>query len=185
MIYIIVDTDERMPRPIAIRGIKTPRVRVPYWGVVRAPVGREKFAKLNIEKAGEVAFIPRVKEGYSPVLKPLIPGYVFVRIESRWVYLRSTPGIIQVIMARGKPCRCKEDEMNSLFEAQRENGFIDLSPQIYEPMPDEKVRVQSGLFINHFVRYVGLTPEQRLRTIIELFGKEQELILRKRDIAKA
>lgn len=174
-----------MPRPIHIRGGPRPRVRVPYWGVVRTPVGREKFARLNIEKAGGRAFIPRVKEGFSPILKPLFPGYVFVRLEHGWSYLRYTPGIIQVVMANGRPVRCKEAEMNELLKAQGEEGFIDLSPEIYEPMLHEKIKVSAGLFINHLVRYVGRTPEDRLRTIIDFMGKPQELILRKRDIAKA
>jgi transcription antitermination factor NusG len=174
-----------MARPFKIRGGKTPRVRLPFWGIVRTPVGREKFARLNIERAGGRTFIPRVQKGYSPILEPLLPGYVFVLIETEWAYLRSTPGIIQILTDRGKPARIQNDVMDEMLREQGEEGFIDLSPPIYKPKAGEMVKVRVGLFKDHLARYVGLTPENRVRAIIDFLGKPQELSLRTREIAKA
>lgn len=175
-----------MARPLKLRGGKTPRVRLPYWAIVRVPVGRERFARLNIERAGGRTFIPRVKAGYSPVLTPLLPGYIFVQIEHEWGFLRTTPGIIQVLMNRGKPAKCRNDAMDEMLKEQGEDGFIDLSPTIYQPEIGEKILVRVGLFKDHLARYVGLSAEQRARCIIDDFlGKPIELELRTREIAKA
>jgi transcription antitermination factor NusG len=175
-----------MARKIKIRGGKTPRVKVPYWCIVRVPIGKERFARQNVERDGGRVFYPRVQQPGRMVLTPLLPGYFFVLIDGDWGYLRTCPGIIQILTNQsGRPSKMDPEAMEALIAAQGDEGYIDLSPPIYEPKEGEQIKVMSGLFKDHLARYVGLTAENRVRAIIDFLGKPQELTLRKREIGKA
>lgn len=159
-----------------------PRIRVPYWGVVRCAVGKERWCRDNIRKAGGRTFVPRIRATRSPILTALFPGYVFVLIDGPWGYLRSTMGVIQVLMDRGRPAACQKKLMDELIKAQGEDGYIDLSPPLYYPDPGERTKVGSGLFKDHMARYIAALPQDRVKLIVGFLGKDYELELRRRDI---
>lgn len=162
------------------------RIRAPYWTIVRTPHGREKFAKLNIEKRGNRAFIPRVHDGlHGPKLTPLFPGYVFVLIEhGQWMHLQYSPGTIEIVKFGGNAARVDDLEMFQMLKDQGADGYIELSPTPEPLDPDDKIIIGSGVFKDHHARYVGLAPDNRIRCLIGFFGKESEIILRRRDVEK-
>lgn len=162
-----------------------PRVRVPFWGLVRTPVGREKFARMNIEQRGNKTFIPRFHDAnISAKLLPLFPGYVFVLIEDkRWLHLQYSPGVIDVVKNQGTIARVQDFAINQMLREQGEDGYIELAPERWKPELGGTIKIQEGVFKNHLARYIGLAPDQRIRAVLDFMGKEVEVRLRRKQIA--
>jgi transcription antitermination factor NusG len=164
-----------------------PRVRVPFWGLARTPHGRERFAKLNIEKGGNRTFVPRVHDANRGAkLFPLFPGYVFVLIEEeRWLHLQFTPGVIGVVKNMGRIARVQEFAIEQLLREQGEDGYIELAPVRWHPDTDDTIKIKEGVFKDHLARYIGLDPENRIRAVLDFMGKEVELKLSRKQIGPA
>jgi transcription antitermination factor NusG len=158
------------------------RLRLPYWGVVRCVRGHERFTKLNIEERGNRAFIPYIKRTRSPKLEPLFPGYVFVLFDQQWTHIRYSPGVIEIVMNRGRAAKCQFEEIEELIAAQGVDGFIDLSPTDFNPKPGDQIKISQGLFKDHLASYIARTPEDRIRALISNFlGKPIEIIIERRE----
>jgi transcription antitermination factor NusG len=163
------------------------RLHASFWGLVRTPVGREKFARLNIEKGGNKCFVPKVYDGKRGAsLSPLFPGYVFVWIEHRqWMHVQYSPGVIAVIKDRGQAARVPEVIMDQLISEQGDLGYIDLARARYKPEINDRIKIKAGLFKDHVASYIGLSPDARVRALIRFLGSDTEVQVRRRDIEPA
>lgn len=183
--------DRQRDRSAALRLIKPgklERIRITtYWTIVRTPRGRERFARLNIEKGGDRCFIPRVYDGrFGHKLKPLFDCYVFVelKIDQAWMHLQYTPGVIEVLRNQGKAVRCQDELIHQLIREQGAEGYLDLAPARYDPKEGEQIKIIAGLFKDHVARYVGRSPDLLMQAALDFMGKEVRVDLKRGEIEK-
>src|SRR5262245_57324259 len=75
----------------------------PQWYVVSTKVRREEFAQEQLGRRDVATFLPRILETarlrIKPVVAPLFPGYLFVRIDLEQQYFDVvwTPGVRKFI----------------------------------------------------------------------------------------
>jgi transcriptional antiterminator RfaH len=76
---------------------------VPLWFVVSTKARREQFAQVQLDRRSVETFLPRIMEtgrgSVKPVIAPLFPGYLFVRIdlEEQYFDVVWTPGVRKFI----------------------------------------------------------------------------------------
>lgn len=171
------------PRKPAAKGTrrKAPKVPDERWGLVRVKVGQERYAKFNIERQGMTAFYPRIidKPGRPTAL---FPGYMFVLIEDRWHFLRSTYGVVGIVPGTGgEPARVPPKLMRQLKRDQGKLGYIDARPPLPpkpKPLkPGDPVMVTDGTFKTLRAEYISPRPGDRVRVLLEFMGKAQRVDL--------
>lgn len=167
-----------------MRRAALPRTYLPYWAVIRTKTGLEKFALEQIKSAKHDAevFLPRMKETHSPILKPLFPGYLFVRIDHEWGYLMNCPGVQEVLRTGKRPHRCSDKVMKALIREQGKDGYIDMSPRIFHPQVGDVVKIKVGLFKDFLGRYKSNVADHRIIAAVGFLGREYEVELREREI---
>lgn len=105
----------------------------------------------------------RVKTIYEPIFK----SYVFVRIsEEDKTNVRLTDGVINFVYWLGKPAIIRQAEIDTIRRFLKEheaNGVEAISLQ-----PGQKVRVQSGILMDHTGRVVRVMHNQVLVEIESL-----------------
>lgn len=80
---------------------------------------------------------------------PLFTGYVFVRIDDRYLTkVRYTMGVLNYIYFMGKPAVIRDSDIEQLKEML--DTYQNLSiVSLNEFEPGDRVRIKSGLFYNH------------------------------------
>lgn len=85
----------------------------PIWIAVNTHPNRERAAEQHLRNQGYDVYGPVIRKQtrharrVSDVLRPLFPGYIFVRLteaQSRWRPILSTVGVRSVVCARDAPC---------------------------------------------------------------------------------
>lgn len=150
-----------------------PRSRHAYWACVKTKQGQEKLAKLNLLDQGYRAYYPRIKQGLSPILKPLFPGYIFVRItKAGWYPIRSTYGVAYIVMRGDQPDFISDKVVNQWLKLEGDDGYIDLSPAPVKLKEGANVLIGKGPFKNHLARYIGRTAKERCEVLLTMLGKD-------------
>lgn len=160
-----------------------PRKKAAYWACVKAKPGQERLARLNLQEQGYRAYYPRVKEGRSPVLKPMFPGYLFVRItRNGWYPIKNTYGVAYVIMRGDQPDFIPDRVVDQWVSWEGPDGFIDLSPPAAKLEPGAKVLIDKGPFKNHIASYIGRTAKGRCEILLQLLGKDVTFEIAEREL---
>lgn len=150
-----------------------PRRRKAYWAAIKTKPGQERLAKYNLQEQGYKAYYPRIKEGRSPALKPLFPGYIFVLITNRgWYPIKSTYGVAYIIMRGESPDYIDVRFINQWLASEGKEGFIDLSPPPPPLTPGSRVLIDKGPFKNHIASYIGRSPKGRIEVLLQILGKD-------------
>jgi transcriptional antiterminator RfaH len=169
----------RPPRP------RKPSQPYSQWGVVRTKPGQEAVAKLNVERQGLKAFLPKARESGRATLSPLFPGYLFVCIADRWSFLNNTIGVSRLLMDGDRPARVPRKVMKQLRAEQGKQGFIDLRDDTGPLSPGDPVIVKRGAFVSFKAVYISTAPNERVKLLMEFLGGKVDIELRRRDIARA
>lgn len=140
------------------------------WAVLAVKPRKEETACTHFEREGFEVYCPRFKgrKLLSPV-RPLFPGYLFVRLSPRaeLVKARYSPGVIKPLLFGGM-LACIEPEMVAFWK-EREGGRGFLTP---EPAPmftaGQKVRFRSGAFEGlEGTVLEDLPAKERVRVLID------------------
>lgn len=100
------------------------------WLVLRLKPRQETIAANNVRAQGVEFYSPRtlVRSGTASNLRPaaLFPGYAFARpLGDAWVHLKSTVGVLEVIMSTNEtPARLRPEEITYLRAREDSDGFI-------------------------------------------------------------
>lgn len=153
-----------------------PRKRHAYWACVKTKPSQERLAKLNLREQGFHAYYPRIKESRSPILKPLFPGYIFVRItKGSWYPIKSTYGVAYIVMRGDKPDFISDRVVNQWLIAEGDDGFVDLSPPLPKLTEGTKLLIAKGPFKNHIASYIRRTARDRVALLLSMLGKDVEI----------
>jgi transcriptional antiterminator RfaH len=161
----------------------------PIWGVVRTMVAQEDCARLHCSRQGYETFLPKFKTyvvargARKPVVRPLFPGYLFVRIVDHWYSLTGTRGVLSVLRDGELPARVRDHEVEYLMQRFGESGTKELHSSRFEP--GQSVRAVSGLWRDNVGVFEGLAPGDRVRVLFEMMGRATRVELGERELAAA
>lgn len=154
------------------------------WICVRTQPRREKWAKENIERHGLPVLLPMLREEQphkEPVLRPLFPSYLFTLIQGQWYFLFSTFGVLTPVMRDGAP------EVVPFKVIKHLQAHLDKAHCIKAPRlgyrKGQRLHVKRGPFEGLVGCYDGMSPQQRVLVLLELFGRQVRASVSVRDVA--
>jgi transcription antitermination factor NusG len=165
------------------------------WFVARTQRSRERWAAENCYRQGAEVYSPQIQEMSKALsagrvitvarLKPLFPGYLFVRTDGQWRFLLGTFGVIDLILGGGgEPSRVKQVTIDEL-KSRELGGFIKLpEPQRMFTM-DDTVRPQEGPFEGCVGLVAGYTDNERVRVLLDFLGRKVPVLFDEGQLAAA
>lgn len=147
------------------------------WYVAQTHPNKEEWAVQHLRQQGFETFFPRFRKReirrstYCERLKPVFPGYVFVRFDlatQPWGPIRSTRGVRTLVGPRlGQPQAVPEPVMNYLFRRCRAEVMISLVDAL---QPGDLVQINTGPLFNRIAKVATLKSSGRVALLFEMLG---------------
>lgn len=147
------------------------------WYVAQTHPNKESRAIQHLVGQGFSTFFPRfrkreVRRSADQVrLKPVFPGYVFVRLDlaaQSWWSIRSTRGVRALVGPRlGQPQAVPEPVMTYLFRRCQDEVMITLADAL---QPGDLVQINTGPLFNRIATVAALPASGRVALLFELLG---------------
>ena len=146
------------------------------WAVVNTQAHREHIAVENLERQEFIPYCPLVKRRRSharrvtDTLRPLFPGYVFVKInpgEGRWRLMLSTFGVRSVVRC-GAEVSLLDDNFIQAIRARELDGVVARPESPYRV--GQEVRMSGGSFDGLVGTIIALHERERLTVLMQMLG---------------
>jgi transcriptional antiterminator RfaH len=147
------------------------------WGVVNTQPHKEHIALENLRRQDFRAYCPLIRRRLSharrvtEALRPLFPGYIFVRVNprtQRWRPLLSTYGV-RTLVRCGDQLSLIDDAFVQSLQAREEEGVIVRPASPYRV--GQQVRVAGGPFDGIVATIVGMHERDRLTVLMDLLSR--------------
>lgn len=145
-----------------------------YWAVVNTHPHKEQLALTHLGRQDFHAYCPhmrrRVRKArrFEDVLRPMFPGYVFVRIakeRTRWRPILSTIGVRTMIQSGDQPALLPGGLIESLKKRERDGAII--APEApYEA--GQTVRFAGGPFDGVIATILAVGAKDRLMVLMDM-----------------
>jgi transcriptional antiterminator RfaH len=157
------------------------------WAVIATHPYRERIALENLERQNFRAYAPSVARlvrharRSREVLRPLFPGYLFVKVHlACWRPILSTVGVRSIVRCGEKLSVLSDSFIDALKERER-NGVIRM-PECHFQL-GQKVRIASGPLAGLVATIVGMNEKDRLSLFTELLMRTVKVSVGERDVA--
>lgn len=150
------------------------------WLLAQLRPNQVEIATRNLERQGFEVFCPRKPETrrarntFRTELRPLFPGYLFVRPQpggQPWHAIGGTRGVSRLVALNGGPARVPHALVAELRNRWDHPGRT--APPLDNGPPLDKgdrVRVTLGPFTDFIATVEGLAPDRRVWVLIEMLG---------------
>jgi transcriptional antiterminator RfaH len=146
------------------------------WYVISTKARREQFAQEQLNRRAVETFLPRILEpgriAMKPIVAPLFPGYLFVRIdlEQQYFHVVWTPGVRKFVGFGALPCPVDDAVVQFLYARGGQEGILRPQPTFKE---GDVVRIKHGPFEG----LVGIIErpgcgQGRVRVLMELLRRQ-------------
>lgn len=148
------------------------------WVAANTHQHREPLAVVNLQRQGFEAYCPMIRRRLrhagrtQNVLRPLFPGYVFVRLNpdgSQWRPITSTLGIRTLIKFGDRLGMLPHRFIESLRERE-EDGAVPLPRARESYHPGETVKLRDGPLDGLIATVVSCDPRGRLQLLLGLLA---------------
>jgi transcriptional antiterminator RfaH len=148
------------------------------WFVVRTKVRAEERTVWHLNNQGFETYMPRYHTQVRharrsrTVLRPLFPGYVFVRIASThqsWRPINNTIGVISLVQFGDGPMPIDPIIIETIRGREDNSGVVKLDPVGLEK--GDRVRVREGVFADHTALLEDVPDQNRVYLMLELMGR--------------
>jgi len=151
------------------------------WYVVSTKARREQFAQEQLNRRAVETFLPRILEpgrvGIKPIVAPLFPSYLFVRIDLEQQYFNVvwTPGVRKFVGFETLPCPVDDAVVAFLVARVGHEGILRALPSFKE---GDVVRVKHGPFegLVGIIEHPGC-GQGRVRVLMELLRRQTRVDL--------
>jgi transcriptional antiterminator RfaH len=159
--------------------------------VVHTQPHAESRAVDNLERQAFNTFCPRTRRTVRharklmPVLAPLFPNYLFVRLDmrrDRWRSVNGTRGVVRIITQGEVPLAVPRGVVEALQARMGGDGAIDLSGSL---KVGDVVRICDGPFAEFIGTLEQLDGAGRVRVLLNLMGRAVSVVARTQMIAPA
>jgi transcriptional antiterminator RfaH len=161
------------------------------WYAVQCHAHRERAAALHLANQAFFVFLPlreksrRHARRIETVRAPFFPGYLFVRLDSRWDRWRSvngTFGVARLVMQGERPAPVPRGVVEALRDSCSEGGILRLRADL---SPGQSVRVLTGPFADFIGRLDRLADAGRVRVLLDIMGGRTPVLLARESVEPA
>jgi transcriptional antiterminator RfaH len=158
------------------------------WAVVNTQPHREHIAVDNLQRQEFIPYCPLVKRRHrharraTDVLRPLFPGYLFVKINpdlTRWRPMLSTFGVRSVVRC-GEEVSLLDDAFVQAIRARETDGIISRPASPYQI--GQEVRVSGGAFDGLVATIIEMHERDRLTVLMQLLSRMVKVRLDERQV---
>lgn len=156
------------------------RKDVRKWAVAMTHPAKEALAEQHLARQQLESYCPRtikrIRKGrrFENVIRPLFPGYLFVRVEPQrqhWRPILSTFGV-RTLVHFGDQIGLIDDRFVACLKAREVNGVVVRSAPIAEPSeayrPGQQVQLNGGPFDGAVVTILSVEEKDRLLVLLDL-----------------
>lgn len=163
-----------------------------FWAVVQVQPRAEDKARQHLANQGFMPYLPRYRRRVRHarrieiVLRPLFPGYVFVRLDptkSRWRSINGTVGVRRVLTDGEVPRRVPERIVREIMAREDGNGAVTLLPPTF--VRGQPIHIVEGPFADCDGLFQELRDDQRVVLLFTLLGREVRTVVPVTAIAAA
>jgi transcriptional antiterminator RfaH len=153
------------------------------WFIVQTQPHAEAKAKRHLVNQGFTIYLPHYRRRIrharrdGVALRPLFPGYLFVRLDPelhRWRSINGTIGVRRILTDGDGP-RCVPDTIvDEIIAREDETGAIKLISPIFAP--GQAVRLAGGPFADVSGLFEEARDENRVVLLLSLLGREVRVV---------
>ena len=149
------------------------------WFVVRTKTGQEDRAVWHLHNQGFEVYLPKYRKVVrharrtKTVLRPLFPGYIFVKMDTktqRWRSINGTVGVLELVQFGSYPHSIDEALVNAIQSREDEDGVIVILTQGLEK--GDVIRIGEGPLAEHTALIEEVCDERRVILLLDLMGRE-------------
>lgn len=153
------------------------------WFVVQTQPRAEAKAKRHLSNQGFTAYLPvyrrRVRHARRTemLLRPLFPGYLFVRLDPeqhRWRSINGTIGVRQILSDGDTPRYVSDQIIDEIIAREDEGGAVKLLPPVFSP--GQAVRLMAGPFAEVSGLFEEVRDENRIVLLLSLLGRKVRVV---------
>ena len=162
------------------------------WCALRTQPRKEDYACLNLKKQKYEYYYPKIEKivrharSEKLALRPLFPGYVFVkldRLRESWYKLNSTYGVAHVILNSLTPAAVPDEIIHLIQEKENNKGVVPLEV-IRLFMTGDKVIIKDGSFAGQTAVFCDYTDNERVEILLSFLGREHKVKISALDLEK-
>ena len=156
-----------------------------HWFAVQSKPRQERVAQEHLQRQGFTTYLPmlsvrRQRRGqWQAVVEPLFPRYLFIQLDINQQSLapvRSTRGVAQLVRF-GHLLHAVPDSV-IVYLKQQESSITDTREDDALPFKaGDEVRLLDGPFAGLTGIYTATEADQRALLLVELLGRENELVV--------
>lgn len=162
------------------------------WFAVKVQPRRDALAELHLTKQGFETFAPKVAAAKraatlrgKPLLVPLFPGYLFVRLDlgrHRWRSVNGTIGVSHLVQFGDAPAAAPCGLIEGLRARTMPDGRFSFDEDL---QVGEAVRVVGGAFDGWIGRLKGCDGQGRVAVLLEAFAERAPVRFPRGSIVRA
>lgn len=158
------------------------------WLVIRVKPQQYERAADNVRNQQTEFYCPRgmLRSPRTRVLRPepLFPGYAFARPPGpTWMFLKSTIGVLDVLMAIGEePARVADADIARLRAREDADGLVQLDSSQFRK--GERLRIDAGLFADLPAEFEAMDGRNRAMVLVSLMGRRTRMRVDVRDLSR-
>ncbi len=161
------------------------------WVVANTQPHREHVAVENLERQEFLAYCPLIRKRVRHArrsrdeLRPLFPGYLFVRVDrdlQRWRPILSTFGVRTLVRCGDRPGFLDDRFIHSL-KAREMDGAIVKPESPYRV--GQQVRITGGAFDGLVAQIVEMDEKHRLVVLMDLLNRPVKVRIEERGVTLA
>ena len=148
------------------------------WYLIKTKSRQEKIAKQNLKNQDYRAFCPMAKINNRLVV--LFPGYLFVQLNEKtqnWSPINSTKGVSHFVKFGWNFAKVPTSVIEFIKSNQHINA--DKLKSLNKFKPGDKVQISDGTLKNWVAIFKCYKPDERVILLMNLFGREQSLCIKK------
>lgn len=159
------------------------------WYLAQLKPGGHDRAVLNLERQGFQTLMPmrqetrRVGGRWANRVRPLFPGYLFVRVaqaNTNWSSINSTYGVSRLVsLDAGRPTPVEPALIEALRNRTRDDGQLDAPESL---KIGDMVRVVSGPLSEKLVQIESMDEKDRIYVFLDLMGRYAKAALSISDV---
>lgn len=159
------------------------------WYLAQSKPNEQSIAERHLHRQCFEVFAPqhaqtrRTRGGMIRVMRPLFPGYLFVRADpaqGAWRAINGTQGIAKLVQfGSGGPASVPDALIAGLMSRCD-------SPDVVQPKPlktGERVRMLSGPFADFLATVERISPGQRVWVLLDFMGRQTRAFARRGEVA--
>jgi transcriptional antiterminator RfaH len=149
------------------------------WFVVRTQSRAEEKALRHLSNQGFIAYLPRYRRRVRHarrneiVLRPLFPGYLFVRLDPdrcRWRSINGTVGVHEILTNGDIPLAVPDRIIDEIKAREDETGAVKLVPPSF--VRGQAVRLLEGPLADISGLFEEMRDENRVVLLVSLLGRK-------------